>query len=225
MTPLLRMRGVRVVFRAPATPTGWLRGRFFGPPRVVLDGVDLEVRPGEVVAVLGANGAGKSTLLRVAAGLVTPRAGTVERAARPGLGLAEERSFYWRLSLRENLRFFAALEGAPAARADRLLEEVGLGADPDLPVRACSTGMRTRLALARALLGDPPLLVLDEVERGLDAAGRADLRARLAAWGAAGRAALVATHELGADPFTRAIRLDAGRLVDAGPFAEVTRRA
>jgi ABC-type multidrug transport system ATPase subunit len=62
------------------------------------------------------------------------------------------------------------------------------------------------------------------VERGLDAAGRADLRARLVSWAAAGRAALVATHDLGADHFTRAVRLDAGRLVDAGSFAEVARR-
>lgn len=224
--PLLRMDGVRVVFREPASPTGWLRGRFFGPARTVLDGVGLTVQPGEVVALLGANGAGKSTLLRVAAGLVLPRAGAVRRRGRLGLGLAEERSFYWRLSVRENLRFFAALEGAPAARVDRLIDEVGLGDARDRPVRACSTGMRARLALARALLPDPDLLLLDEVERGLDVGARDELRARLAEWAAApGRAALVATHDLDlGGAFGRAVCLDAGRIADEGPFAEVARR-
>jgi ABC-2 type transport system ATP-binding protein len=222
---LLRIQDVRVVFRRPAAPAAWLRGRLFGAPRTVLDGVNLHVARGEIVALLGANGAGKSTLLRVAAGLVAPRSGAVERAVRTGLGLAEERSFFWRLSVRENLRFFAALEGAPRDRIDALLDQVGLAGDGDLPVRACSTGMRARLALARALLGDPPLLLLDEMERGLDVGARELLRARLAAWASAERGALVVTHDLDeAAPYTRAVCLDAGRVVDAGPFADVARR-
>lgn len=216
---LLRVHDAHVAFPV----TGRLPWRPRPPARIALAGVDLTLEAGEMVAVVGANGAGKSTLLRVAAGLVAPRRGRVESTVRPALGVADQRSFYWRLSVRENLRFFAALERSPAARVDALLDSVGLAADRDLPVRACSTGMRARLGLARALLGDPRVLLLDEVERGLDAGARAELRQRLASWRAPDRAALVATHDLDAAgaPFTRAIALDAGRVVADGPFAQV----
>lgn len=219
--PLLALEGVGVEVREPLGGLSWLRGRFFGPSRRILEGVDMEVRPGTVTAVLGANGAGKSTLLRVAAGLIEPGTGAVRRPVRAGYGVADERSFYWRLTARENLRFFARWyeTGADEARIDALLARFGLADRADAPVRVYSAGMRARLGLARALLGSPRLLLLDEIERGLDAGARADLHAFLAEFDGA---ALVATHDLehGA-VFDDAVALDAGRIVAHGGFGEV----
>jgi ABC-2 type transport system ATP-binding protein len=149
-----------------------------------LDGVSLDVEPGEVVALLGPNGAGKSTLIRILATTVVPDAGSVTVAghdvlrdamsARRSLGvmMGDERSLYWRISGRRNLSFFAALVGLSrreaAARTERLLDEVGLTEAADRRVLGYSSGMRSRLSLARALLADPPLLLLDEPTRNLD---------------------------------------------------------
>lgn len=216
--PLLDLTDLTVRFPEPGAGLAGWRGRGL---RTVLDGVSLRLEAGEVVALLGSNGAGKSTLLRAACGLVSPTAGRVIAASPPALGLADERSFHWRLSLRENLRLFADLQGASRERIDPLLAEVGLGDRADTPVRACSTGMRARLGLARALLRDPAVLLLDEVERGLDPAGRAWLHGLLRARrGRPGAAALVATHDpSSAGCFTRAILLRDGRVAcDGEPF-------
>jgi len=157
-----------------------------------LDGVILGVEPGEVVAMLGPNGAGKSTLIRILATTVVPDSGSVTvaghnvvedaTAARRSLGvmMGDERSHYWRLSGRRNLAFFAALVGLSrreaAARAERLLSEVGLTEAADRRVVGYSSGMRSRLSLARALLAEPPLLLLDEPTRNLDPLAAADFR-------------------------------------------------
>lgn len=155
----------------------------FGANRA-LDGVDLAVHPGEVVALLGPNGAGKSTLIRVLATLVLPDAGAVrihgtdalaspvEARARSGLVLGEERSFFWRLTGRQNLEFFAALHGMARTEAvgaaRQALAAVQLGEAADSRVDRYSTGMRARLGIARALLGQPAVLLLDEPTRSLD---------------------------------------------------------
>lgn len=149
-----------------------------------LRGVSLSVNRGEVVALLGPNGAGKSTLLRILGTTVLPDAGSlrvcgIDVVARPsetrrqvGLMIGDERSFYWRLTGRRNLAFFAALHGmsrrAGARRATELLDLVGLAEAADRPVRNYSSGMRARLSLARALLGSPPILLLDEPTQNLD---------------------------------------------------------
>jgi len=179
--------------------------RRFGAKEVVRS-LDLSVVPGQRVALWGPNGSGKSTVLRCVAGTLTPSAGSVhvggylagELPARRlvGASLAQERSFYLRLSGRTNLLFFARIryddrrEGTRAV--DALIEELEIAEIAATRIDRCSTGMVQQLGLARALLGEPSVLLLDEPTRSLDA----DARGRL--WGALERrpqaAALIATH-------------------------------
>ena len=155
--------------------------RSFGD-RHVLRSFDLTIGAGERVAVSGPNGVGKTTLLRCVAGTLTPSEGRVQIAAYEtgtlearrltGISFSQERSFYLRLSVRENLFFFARVRGFGAAEAGRRLnsleEELGLGPILARRVDRCSTGMVQQLAFARALIGDPALLLLDEPTRSLD---------------------------------------------------------
>jgi len=179
--------------------------RRFGD-REVLRPFDLTILAGDRVALCGPNGSGKTTLLRCVGGTLTPSAGrvqiggyqtgTLDARRMIGISLSQERSFYLRLSGRENLLFFARVRGHGAARAkywvESLREELELDDILAQRVDRCSTGMIQQLAFARALIGDPALLVLDEPTRSLDD-GAAD---RL--WGAVERrpqaALLIATH-------------------------------
>ncbi len=178
-----------------------------------LAGVDLAVAPGEAVALLGANGAGKSTLMRIIGGVVLPDAGRASVADHDvvtdpgdakrsiGLVLSDERSWYWRITGRQNLEFFAALSGtrpaAAAARSDVLLTETGLAHAADRPFGGYSAGMRARLSLARALLDEPAVLLLDEPTRSLDPVAAAEFRERINGLTATrDTAVLFATHDL-----------------------------
>jgi ABC-2 type transport system ATP-binding protein len=207
----------------------------FGPT-LALGGVDLDVWPGEVVVLLGANGAGKTTLIRILATTVIPDEGTatvmghdavqrsVETRASIGLMLGNERSWYWRLTGRRNLEFFGALYGmsrrSAAARADELLREVGLGEAADRRFTEYSSGMRARLSLARALLREPPVLLLDEPTQNLDPVAAVRLRSmvlRLAEeWGTS---VLLTTHNLheAAALATRVVVLAEGRVLCVKP--------
>jgi heme exporter protein A len=149
--------------------------------RVALGGVSVRVEEGQTLAVLGGNGAGKTTLLRVLAGLLRPHGGT---ARVLGAALPDERwklpaqvgyvghepLLYRELTGRENLRYHADLHGVPHARVDTVLAEVDIADRADEPVRDLSKGLVQRLAIARAILHDPALLLLDEPRANLDPA-------------------------------------------------------
>jgi heme ABC exporter ATP-binding subunit CcmA len=194
---------------------------------VALRGVDLDVSAGEVVLLLGPNGAGKTTLLRCIAGLARPSRGSVRVAgrdvhadpsARSGLGLLSHHAFvYDDLTARENLRFAAALHALDdvEARVSSAMEAVGLSRWADTTVAGFSRGTLQRLAIARATLHHPALLLLDEPFTGLDAHAAMDLRHRITAERTAGRAIICVTHEPGEAwlPATRVVVLSAGRLV------------
>ena len=205
----------------------------YGDRRAV-DGVDLQVAPGERVAVAGANGAGKSTLLRMLATLLRPKEGSLQvlghdvpdsaRAARAGIGyLAHDPLVYLDLSARQNLELYGDLFGVADrdARIDGLLDDVGLLGRSEDTVRSFSRGMAQRLALARMLLHSPRLLLLDEPHASLDARGAQLLDAQLAAAADDGRAAVIVTHEVerAARVADRMVVLRAGRVVLDQPLA------
>jgi len=196
-----------------------------------LDGVDLEVRRGEPLALFGVNGAGKTTLLRLLSGGMKPTTGSLSIAgidprrapasARGRIGLLSHHTLlYDDLSARENLVFFARLHGLadPVERARTLLDEVGLADRADEPVRGFSRGMQQRVALARALIHDPSLLLLDEPSSGLDARAAARLRAALRDAASRGATWVIATHDVdeGLDLCPRWIALLRGRVIDGG---------
>lgn len=209
--------------------TGWpieARGltKRFGPVRA-LRGVDLEVAAGASLAVVGPNGAGKTTLLRLLAGLARPSAGTLRigpqqpdrRRVRAGIGYVGHATLlYPELSARENLRFAARLQGASdgEARAGDLIERHGLAAFADRPTGSYSRGMAQRTAIARALVHDPPLVLLDEPFTGLDPAAAEALATRLARLHGEGRTVVLVTHDLAraADFAERVVVLERGQL-------------
>ncbi len=199
-------------------------GKVFGRTAILRD-VTLTVRSGEVVALFGPNGAGKSTLLRVLATLIRPTSGTVRlfgeipaaSALRRRIGVVAHQSFlYPDLTARENLRFYARMYGlgVGAECADAWLARVSLGDVADRTVRQFSRGMEQRLALARALMHDPELVLLDEPWSGLDAAAGDWLAELLRELRVAGRTVIVSTHDFprGLGVATRAIVLHRGRL-------------
>lgn len=198
--------------------------RFFGR-HVALYQCSLKLVAGEVVAVLGPNGAGKSTLAGLLASTLAPSEGEVVAAAdrlldsselRARVGWVSHESMLQReLTGREQLALIAGLYGVASERVAFWLERVRLTADADRAIGTYSRGMRQRLALARALLSEPELVLLDEPTTGLDAASREVLWELIGDLRAAGRIVLVITHDLDApcDLFTRAIVLSQGRLV------------
>jgi len=201
--------------------------RHFGRRRA-LSHVSLQVHGGEIVGLLGPNGAGKSTLLAILATLLAPSAGTVrygDRVAgeigpdlRPRLGLlAHDLHLYPELTARENLLFFARLYGLsrPGAAVEASLDRAGLTDRADDSVTGYSRGMRQRLALERALIHEPRLLLLDEPFTGLDDRSTATLVSRLKGLRDEGRLVVLATHDLDVAEglLDRAAVLRDGRLV------------
>jgi ABC-2 type transport system ATP-binding protein len=184
-------------------------GRSFGDV-VALRDASLIVQPGEIRALLGPNGAGKTTLLRILAGLVEPSSGEVSvlgrqrpgraRRARVGLVPASDRSFYLRISGLENLVFFSRLHGMrrrlATTRSREVLDLVGLAEAADRRVGVYSHGMQKRLAVARALLTDPPLLLVDEATHDLDPEGGQRIRALIRGAADRGAAVVWATQRL-----------------------------
>ena len=225
---------------APATviATRALTKRY-GRVRAV-DGIDLEVRAGDVYGFLGANGSGKTTTVRMLLGLVLPTSGEVDvlgermpkagRSVLPRVGaLIEGPAFYGHLAGRENLALIDAsgpggVRRTRRQRIDEVLEQVGLAGVGRRPVRAYSMGMRQRLGLAGALLRRPELLVLDEPTNGLDPQGIAEIRALLLDLNRTGTTVFLSSHLLAEieQMATRVGVLDRGRLVLQEELAVLT---
>jgi ABC-2 type transport system ATP-binding protein len=200
----------------------------FGTVTAVRD-LSFAVPPG-VTGFLGPNGAGKTTTLRMLLGLVRPSAGTATIGGRRYADLPHPRrevgavleagGFHPGRRAREHLLILARLSGVPDRRVDEVLDEVGLTADAGRRVGGYSLGMRQRLGLAGALLGDPGVLVLDEPGNGLDPAGMAWLRALLRDLAAQGRTVIVSSHLLAevAQTVDSLIIVTGGELKYAGPL-------
>ncbi len=203
--------------------------------KAAVDDASFTIEQGEIVGFLGPNGAGKTTTLRMLAGLVRPSSGscTVLGRAVPGETLREvgtmieEPSFYPYLTGRSNLRHAALLHGDVAPRrVDEVLEFVSLQDAADKKVRAYSQGMRQRLALARALLWRPKVMLLDEPTNGLDPAGIAEVRESLRSVAGQGVTVLVSSHILSEIEklVDRILAIEAGRIVFDGPLRELVER-
>ena len=173
---------------------------------LLVSGLGFRLGPGEAALVTGPNGAGKSSLLRLAAGLLRPLVGRVERTGR--LALADERSALDpALSLADALGFWARLDGASSAALTLALEAMDLAPLADIPVRLLSTGQRKRAALARTIAAGAEIWLLDEPGNGLDAAALDRLADAIADHRAGGGIILAATHQPLALPGALAIEL------------------
>lgn len=210
--------------------------RAFGA-RTAVENLTLEVHPGEVLGLLGPNGAGKTTTVRMIAGLLRPTSGeawvvghsvkTEPEKVRPKIGIVPENpGFYNRLSVRRNLRFFAELYGVrDSRRVEETLAVVGLSPRAEEPVATLSKGLGQRLALARALVHDPPVLLLDEPTSGLDPEAAKEVRDLLAELSQEKRAILLCTHNLSeAERLCHRIAVLKTRLIALGTPEELKRR-
>ncbi len=225
-------RGIRRVYRAKPKDV------------TALDGVDLEVRPGEFFGLLGPNGAGKTTLIKILTTLLLPSAGTarvfgfdIERETKKirrimNMVAGGEQSGYGILTVREQLWMFGQFYGLGTreawARVDELIEAVGLGEQRLQRVSALSTGQRQKMNFARGLLNDPWILFLDEPTLGLDVAAARQVRELVTGWQVAvpGRTVLLTTHYMAeADELCERIAIvDRGRVLAIGSPAELKQR-
>jgi ABC-2 type transport system ATP-binding protein len=207
-------------------------------PVPVLHGIDVRVERGEVVGLIGPNGAGKTTLIKIISALLDQTSGHVTVDGfdtlddpmavrrRLGLVLADDRSVYWRMTGRQNLEFFGAMHGLSATEAQRrtaeMMERLEL-AHRDKLVFGYSTGMRARLCIARALLHEPPLLVLDEPTKALDPVATAEVGELVRQLAADGAAVLLSSHRLDEIEAVcdRIVVMMSGRITFSGTVAEL----
>jgi ABC-2 type transport system ATP-binding protein len=208
----------------------------FGPVLAV-DDLSFRLAEGTVTGFLGRNGAGKTTTLRMLLGLVRPTAGTATFGGVPYARLSqplrvvgavvEAASFHPARTARDHLRVVASAASIPRSRVDEVLEQVELTYDARRRVAGFSLGMRQRLGLATALLGDPEVLVLDEPTNGLDPAGVRWLRTLLRRLSGEGRTVLVSSHLLAevAQTVDEVVIIERGRLVASRSLAELSSRA
>jgi ABC-2 type transport system ATP-binding protein len=220
--------------RAPAIAVEGLTKRYGGV--TAIEDLSFVVRTGAVTGFLGPNGAGKTTALKVIAGLARPTAGRASIAGVPAgsapsdarvLGVYIEASgAHPGRTARTHVRSLAALAGLERDRPDEVLAEVGLEHAADRRVGTYSLGMRQRLGLAAALLGDPDVLVLDEPLNGLDPQGIRWLRTLLRERAASGRTVLLSSHLLSevAQTVDHVVVIHNGRLVYQGPLDELAAR-
>jgi ABC-2 type transport system ATP-binding protein len=208
---------------------------------LAVDGISLRIERGELFGILGQNGAGKTTLIKMLCTALLPSQGSASVAGydvvrqaqqvreRIGLVSGEERSFYWRLTGRQNLEFFAALHHVPTAvaqqRIDSLLGRVGLAEVADQPFRTYSSGMRQKLAIARGLLHSPQVLFMDEPTRSLDPISAQAMRRFVAEHiiGELGCTVILATHSMAEaeELCGRVALIRTGGVVAQGTIAEL----
>ena len=224
--PVLQVENLRKEF---------IRG-FFRKRTIAVDGISFDVRPGEVFGFLGPNGAGKTTTMKMLMGLIHPSAGKAtllgaqigDIAAKRKIGyLPENPYFYDYLSALEFMHMVGRIYGLPRAerqaRADRLLDRVGLAMAKTRAMRSYSKGMLQRVGLAQALMGDPELVVLDEPMSGLDPIGRREVRDLIVELREQGKTVFFSTHIL-ADAnllCDRVAIIVKGKLRDVGPLGEL----
>ncbi|WP_422744800.1 ABC transporter ATP-binding protein [Micromonospora sp. WMMD754] len=204
----------------------------YGDATVVRD-LTFTVAPGVVTGFLGPNGAGKTTTMRMMTGLVSPTSGTATIGGLPYARLAEPartvgamfdaNAFHPGHTARDHLRVYAAMSGCPDGRVTELLDLLGLTGAADRRTRGFSTGMRQRLNLATALLGDPRVLLLDEPGNGLDPAGMSWLRDLLRRLADEGRTVLISSHVLSEvqQLVDDLVVIRRGELVAAGPLSRL----
>lgn len=237
--PAIVADSVAMRYRVPKRYREYLLSPFTSRSFTALANFTLELPSDGSLAVLGPNGSGKTTLLRLIGGLLYPTSGTIRvrnysfsaSGKRPfcvGIVLNEDRSFYWRLTGRQNLEFFGCLDNLfnheVQKRCNRVLELVGLSHAADVRVSDYSSGMRQRLAIARGLLADPEVLILDEPTKSLDPAGVVEIRQVIRDWLAAHNATLIlATHNMAEaqELATHACILNQGRLLRYQPLIRI----
>lgn len=206
-------------------------GKRYGQARA-LDSVSFEVKPGRVLAVIGANGAGKTTLIKCIVGLLRFE-GTIEiggidvlkhgKQARAKIGyLSQNPALHPDLTVKETAAFYADLRRVPLVRAREAVEAAGLSDHENKPAGALSGGMKQRLALAMTLMSEPELVILDEPAAGLDISARLDLRRLVQEQRASGRAVVLSTHWLEDVPHVadEALVLDRGVRVYYGAASQ-----
>jgi ABC-2 type transport system ATP-binding protein len=198
-----------------------------------VDGVTFTCEPGTITGFLGRNGAGKSTTLRMITGLTRPDAGRATVAGQPFADLPnpartvgtllDAAAFHDGRSGRETLQIACTMTGVPKARASNLLDAVGLSGDANRRVGTYSLGMRQRLGLAHALVGEPGVLILDEPANGLDPEGIAWIRTLLRDFAARGGTVLLSSHLLAEVQATadHLVIIDQGRVVASGTQASL----
>jgi ABC-2 type transport system ATP-binding protein len=214
MRPAIETRALTKRFRKLQSYRDLLRYPWQHADHLAVDQVSLQVEPGELFGILGPNGAGKTTLIKMLCTALLPSSGSASvagydivreaRQVRAAIGLvsSEERSFYWRLTGRQNLEFFAALYHIPPSaarrRIDSLLQQVGLAEHADRPFRTYSSGMRQKLAIARGLLHEPQVLFMDEPTRSLDPIAAQTVRRLINEYiiGELGCTVILATHSM-----------------------------
>ena len=210
-------------------------GGFRGDPTLAVDRINFAVEPGQVFGFLGPNGSGKTTTIGMLLGIITPTSGTfrlfggsspteiLEARQRIGATL-EYPNFYPYLSCRDNLRVVARVKGKGEADVDEALDVVGLGQRWKTKFKACSLGMKQRLAIGATLLGDPELIVLDEPANGLDPAGQREIREVVRELGERGKTIFLSSHILHdvERMCTHVAIIERGRLVRQASVAEIT---
>jgi ABC-2 type transport system ATP-binding protein len=197
--------------------------------RVALRDVSLEVRSGELLAVLGPNGAGKTTLLSILAGITRADSGRVTSANRDVGWVPQQAGLYRRLTVEENLRLFAHMEGVTELEGTvgRMLDQTGLADRRHDPVSSLSGGNQQRINIAIGLLGNPQVLLLDEPSSGLDPSQRVRLWEFVAALAEAGTTVIYSTHQIeeASHYGDRLVVLADGETIFDGGFEELRRAA